>query len=232
MAVEIIYCAGGNRRFAEIARDAGFLLGSQLPKTVYLPIYFADQNWRKPDREVYLKYLAQHRPHIASVLDLERHDQLPEVLAWAEDVAQYVEEIMIIPKAHGSIARLPRTINGKAVRLGYSVPTRHGGTAVAYSEFAGWPVHLLGGSPQEQMRLAGRYKSLRVVSADSNMHSLMATRFCAFFDPHRSVRHRGYWPTIRDYDGQVWGDGGADADAPQEAFRRSCENIMAAWRAL
>jgi hypothetical protein len=44
--MEIIFCAGGNRRFAEIAKNAGFLLGAQLPDTIYFPIQFADQNWK------------------------------------------------------------------------------------------------------------------------------------------------------------------------------------------
>ena len=208
--MEIIYCANGNQRFAQIAIDAGFRYGAQLPGTVYRAPWFADQDWKKPNRDRYMAALAQHRPHMASVLDWERQEQLPEILAWAEDAAQYVEVVMLIPKVQGGIHQLPRAIGGKSVRLGYSVPTKFGGSQLPAWEFAGWPVHLLGGSPQKQMALI-RYFDVR--SADGNYHNLKATKFCEYWQAARWI------PITPKQD-----------DAPYEAFRRSCENIMAAWR--
>ena len=32
--IKLIYCAGGNKQFAETAIEAGFLYGAQLPDTV------------------------------------------------------------------------------------------------------------------------------------------------------------------------------------------------------
>lgn len=226
MEVELIYCADGNKRFAEIAIEAGFLYGAQVPNTVYHPPYFCDQDWRKPDREGYMSALAEHKPHVTTVLDWEHPDQLSEVLGWAEDAAQFADVVVIIPKVIGGIQDLPRTIGGKDIRLGYSVPTKFGGTQVPAWEFTGWPVHLLGGNPHHQMKLA-RY--LNAVSTDGNMALLMATRHCAFWDPAKTTK-KYYWPTIELYDGSKWGNGSAKADAPYEAFRRSCQNIMAAWR--
>ena len=222
----MIYCGGGNPRFYEIATAAGFLYGAQLPDTVYGALYFADQNWKRPNLEQYATVVKQHRPVMASVLDWEQLDQLPEVLSWAETIAPFVQVIMVIPKVIGGVESIPRKIGGRSVRLGYSVPTKHGGTPLNYSEFHGWPVHVLGGSPHQQRRLT-RY--LNVLSADGNMFQKMATQFNAFFDPLKQTR-RGYWPTLADFDGNVWGDGSKTADAPYEAFRRSCENIMAMWR--
>jgi len=223
---DLIYCGGGNPRFYEIATAAGFLYGAQLPDTVYGQLYFADQNWKRPNLEQYAAAVAQHCPVMASVLDWERAEQLPEVLVWAETIAPFVEVVMIIPKVIGGVPKIPRVVGGKPVRLGYSVPTKHGGTPLNYSEFAGWPVHMLGGSPQQQRRLT-RY--LNVVSADGNMFQKMATQFNSFFDPLKQTR-RGYWPTLKDFDGCKWGDGSDTADAPYEAFRRSCHNIMAMWQ--
>lgn len=224
---ELIYCANGNARFAQIAIEAGFSYGAQLPGTVHFRPEFADQNWKQPNREAYMNSLAQHRPRMASVLDWERDEQLPEVVAWAEDAAQWVEVVMIIPKVMGGISRLPRAIGGKPVRLGFSVPTKHGGTSLPAWEFAGWPVHLLGGSPQAQMNLTPYF---RVVSTDGNMAHKMATQFCAFWDGAKTTS-RGYWPSLKDFDGRFWGDGGDRADAPYEAFARSCRAIMEAWKA-
>lgn len=116
---------------------------------------------------------------------------------------------MIIPKAFGIIPFLPRRIGGADVRLGYSIPTKHGGTQVPVWEFDGWPVHLLGGSPHAQMRLRNY---LRVVSADGNMINRVAMSYGKFW-----------------FDG-TWINVGTVADMPYEAFRRSCENTMAAWR--
>jgi len=157
--------------------------------------------------------LAKHRPFIASVMDWERPDQLSNILEWAEDAAQYVEVVMIIPKVIGGIAQLPRCIGGKSVRLGYSVPTKYGGTVVPYSEFHGWPVHLLGGSPHRQRRL-GAFMS--VVSLDGNYAQMMAVRYNEFW-------YRSRWHELSDHGGNV------AVDAPYEAFRRSCHNIVAMW---
>lgn len=217
--VELIFCGGGNARFAQIAIDAGFLYGSQLPETVYFPLYFADQDWRRPNRNAYMKALEKHRPHMASVLDLERDDQLNEVLSWAEEAAQFVSVVMLIPKAIGIIDRLSRQIGGAAVRLGYSIPTKHGGTSVPAWEFSGWPVHLLGGSPQSQIRHA---HYMHVVSADGNMMAKLARNHCVFFDPDRKVKK--LYPSILEFDGCHY-----ENDAPYEAWRRSCVNIMRLW---
>lgn len=213
----LIYCAAGNPRFVRIAVDAGFLYGAQLPDTVYpdiAPLWFADQNWKRPRRDAYMARLAERRPTQATVLDLEREEQLPEVLDWAEEAAQHVKRVVIIPKAFGIIDRIPARIAGADVVLGYSVPTKYAGTEVPVWEFGMRPVHLLGGSPPAQLRLA---HYLNVVSADGNYANLKATRFCEWWDGSR------WQPTLRD-NGEPWGH-----DAPYEAFRRSCESIMAGW---
>jgi len=217
----LIYCAGGNKRFAQIAIEAGFRYGSQLPATVYHPVFFADQDWQNPNRAQYMAALEEHRPVLATVLDLEEATQLPEVLSWAEEAAQYVERVVIIPKAHGIIAELPRRIGGADIILGYSVATKYAGTGVAVWEFAGWPVHLLGGSPHKQMELC---HYLGVTSVDGNMHNKMAIRFCAVYCANSAVHKRGHWPMLQEMDEGRW-----EKDAPYEAFRRSCKNIRQAW---
>jgi len=211
MAIPIlIYCAYGNKHYAEISIAAGFRYGAQLPHRIYYPPYFVDQDWRKPNREKYMAALAKWRPHIASVLDWERVEQLPEVLSWAEEAAQYVEVVMIIPKVQNGVNLLPRVISGRPIRLGYSVPTRFAGTELMLSEFVGWPVHLLGGSPKKQLEIA-RY--LDIASADGNAAT-------------KAAEYGNYW------DGRQWRDIGKCDDMPYKAFRRSCENIMAAWKKL
>lgn len=221
----LIYCADGNPRFAKIAIDAGFKYGARLPGSVSYPIYFADQDWKKPDRERYMMALAEHRPEMATVLDWEQEDQRDEVLDWAEEAAQYVKRVLIIPKVIGGIKTLPRHIGSADVVLAYSVPTRYGGTFVPVWEFAGWPVHLLGGSPHKQIEMA---HYLNVVSVDGNYAQKMAVEYCQFWTSGtaRYAKNR-YWPTLYEADGERW-----EQDSPYEAFRRSCKNIMQAWQVL
>jgi len=213
----LIYCAGKNRAYDVAAWDAGFALGARLPATVYLPIYFADQKYKAPNRAAYMTALATHRPHMATVVDYERPEQRAEVLSWAEEAAQYVAQVVIIPKVFDTISTIPRRISGAEIILGYSVPTAYGGTEVPVWEFSGWPVHLLGGSPHAQMRLA-RY--MDVVSADGNM-ALQQSHRCRFWRRRKGAN--GHWIQLREV--------GLDyeRDNNLEAFRISCRNIMEAW---
>lgn len=217
---DLIFCGGNNPHFARIAVEAGYLYGCRLPDDVpHYPVYFADQNWRNPNRAAYMAALNYYRPHIASVIDWEEPDQLQEVLSWAKSAALYVDVVMIIPKVSGGIPSIPRSIDGKPVRLGYSVPTKHGGTTLHLAEFVGWPVHLLGGSPGAQMRLA---QYLDVRSVDGNMAMKMANRGLYWVPGKR--RFSNAWVSLLEADGQRW-----NGDGNYEAFRRSCENIKLAW---
>lgn len=225
----LIYCAGGNRRMAEIALATGFRYGARLPDTVYYPLWFADQDYHHPDRTTYMTALAKYKPVMATVLDWQQEEQLTEVLDWAEEASQYIEQVLIIPKVLGGIARIPRRINGKDVVLGYSVPTRYGGTSIPVHEWAGWPIHLLGGSPHRQIETWLYLTSLaEVVSVDGNYAQKMAVKYCQFWTPGKAHYARDrYWPRIKEADGHYWGE-----DTPYEAFRRSCVNIKMAWQSL
>ena len=50
MTPVLICCIGGNPRWYKITVEEGFKPGAQLPWTIYGPLYFADQDWKKPDR--------------------------------------------------------------------------------------------------------------------------------------------------------------------------------------
>lgn len=228
--VDLIYCADGNKRLAQIAVDAGFLYGARLPGTIYpevAPLTFADQDWKKPNRGLYMNALANYRPQMATVIDLESWEQLPDVISWAEEAAQYVEIVIIIPKRTGIIPALPKAIAGKEVRLGYSVPSRYGGTEVPVWEFAGWPVHLLGGSPHRQMAIMP-YMDVR--SMDGNYAQRIAVKLASFWMPGnaRWASNR-YWPSLREaYKAGLMDI--VEVDAPYRAFELSCANIMKAFR--
>lgn len=221
----LIYCAGKNREFEAVALATGYQLGAQLPATIYHPIYFADQDWKRPNRQAYMTALAQHKPTMATVLDLERDDQLPEVLDWAEEAAQHCQYVLIVPKVQGIVSSIPRTIGAATVVLAYSVPTQFGGSELPLWDFAGRPVHLLGGSPHAQMHLYGHLSAIAdVISADGNMTNRMA-HMCRFWSALPGPK--GHWRALAEV-----GAGDFGKDSNREAFRRSCINIKAAWEVL
>jgi ribosomal protein S18 acetylase RimI-like enzyme len=219
---ELIYCAAGNKRFAEIAIKHGFRYGAQLPNTVYNSPYFVDQDWKNPVFDDYINALDIHRPDLATVLDWEYDEQFSEVIRWAEAAAPFVKTIIIIPKVMGGIDRIPRTIKGKPVRLGYSVPTSYAGTQLPTWEFNGWDVHLLGGSPKEQLKLS---HYMNVASADGNYAQKMAIKFNQFFVGGTAHwANNRWWPKLQESKLGHIGN-----DAIYLAFELSCINIRALW---
>lgn len=218
--IEIVYSSGGNPRFAEIAIDAGWLQGSQLPETVYYQPYFVDQNWKAPDLDKYAALVEKHQPYMATVIDWTHDVEWSTVAAWCERLAPHVAELIVIPKIPGTIASIPEAMFGKPVRLGYSVPTRYAGTTVSLGEFGNRRVHLLGGAPEKQLDLT---RFLNVVSIDGNYAQKMALTQSAFWSKSRA---KDTFIKLRDIDG-FW-----DGEGPYEAFRRSCHNIMQAWQEL
>lgn len=233
MIPELIYCAGGAPHFSKIAVRHGYTYGACLPSTTYYPVQFADQDFKKyqkatPERRIklranYMAALKNHRPRFASVLDWQYDEQLPEILSWAEEAAEFAGEIILIPKVMGGISKLPRSVRGKPVRLGYSTPSTTGSTELPLWEFAGWPVHILGGSPQAQMKLTRYFDDVR--SVDGNYAQNMAVHFNQYFTPGvaRHAKNR-YWPMLSETS-----NGFIDHNAYHAAFELSCINIRAAW---
>lgn len=221
---ELIYCASKNKQYAALAIARDFTYGARLPDSVYFSPAFVDQEWKNPNREAYMAALRQYRPRLATVLDWEREEQLHDVLAWADEAARYVTEaVIIIPKVMGCIPRLPRTIRGKQVRLGYSVPTRYAGTGVPKREFTGWPLHLLGGSPQKQYRLAHE-RGWDVASADGNYIQKQASSAAFFHNGICRTAKNKYFPRLKEV-----GLSDIHQDVPYLCFDLSLINIRAMW---
>lgn len=221
--VTLVWCADGNLGHSRAAVAAGWRYGVRLPARGMLtdvPLYFADQDWRRPDRARYMACLAECRPALATVLDWEEPGQYAEVMAWAEEAAALVTEaVLVIPKVPGTVADIPREIGGREVRLAYSVPTSHGGSPLGLWEFRCRPLHLLGGSPQRQMEVAS-YLRREVVSADGNMAKKQATSRCLYWTARKTAK--GHWQALEGFDG----------DGPAECVRRSLVNIRSAWEGV
>lgn len=216
----LIWCADGNLDHSRAAVAAGWLYGARLPARGLLPdvpLHFADQDWKSPDRMKYMALLKKHRPALATVIDWERPEQLGEVLSWAEEAAQHVSEaVLVVAKVPGGVPDIPLEIGGKEVRVAYSVPTSYGGSTLGLWELKGRPLHLLGGSPQKQLEIR-RYLRAEVKSADGNMVKKMATSRCCYWTCQRSAA--GHWQALNGFAG----------NGPLECVRRSCVAIKHTW---
>lgn len=163
----------------------------------------------------------QYKPLLATVLDLEYEHQLGEVLSWGEQAAEYVTEaVIIIPKVIGITRKLPRSIGGKEVRLGYSASSTFSSTPVGLDEFKGWPIHCLGGSVRTQLNLTRTHD---VQSADGNYIQNLARKYNQFYSPGRGVKNRN-WPMLREIGINV------KTDAIYLAFELTCIAVPMIFR--
>lgn len=218
----IIYCGRSNNKLDPMAFALGFESGLRLPFTAHYPPVFADQDWNNPDRVRYMQAVQAVKPEMATVLDWERQEQKSEVFSWADEISNYVQTIIIIPKFVGAVEQIPETLNGHPIVLGYSVPTLHGSvpTELKIKEFGDRPVHLLGGQPQTQMML---YRRMNVISVDCNYHARKANDYCerwtGMFTDTRM------WRTVSKL-------GAVGDNSHVLAFALSCGSIMQAWHKI
>lgn len=175
-------------------------------------IEFLDFNFHKPDFAAHLEAVKQVRPKYAVAPDLFAPEQLTEVLGQAAKLAEYAERVIIVPKYNGAIASIPLEYV-----IGLSVPTKYGNSGtVMLIELWGRKVHLLGGSPHQQLRLYQALAGAEVVSIDGNM-LMLAAKYGDFWDAGK----RGWNRTMRD------------AGMPYEKLiQMSINNIVQFWRRM
>jgi hypothetical protein len=134
-------------------------------------VAFIDNDYFNYDHATHLAAVRDLHPKYATVRDVMTREQcavdniafyeLDQILEWAEELAQYAENVIVIPK-WDCIDRIP-----EQYVLGYSVPTSHGGTPLPVEAFKGRRVHLLGGSWAAQLAYMAALGD-DVVSLDTN----------------------------------------------------------------
>ena len=146
---------------------------------------FIDNNYTNYIHEVHAGVVKEFRPKYATVRDIMSKEQchkagipfypLEQILEWADELNQWAENVIVIPK-YDCVDQIPEHF-----MLGYSVPTSHGGTPLPTSLFEGRRVHLLGGSWAAQLAYLAALQD-DVVSIDNNYIMLQA-RFGGFTYP-------------------------------------------------
>lgn len=157
-------------------------------------IGFIDIDFKNYSFEKHLKAVQQFRPHLTVARDVFDLTELPAILKEAEQLSHYAEKVIIVPKDTRFAGRIDELIPPHFI-LGYSVPTKYGGTALAPEEFVR-PTHLLGGRPDLQRKLA---EKINVYSFDCNRFTLDAG-FGDYFVGDKFVPHPigGYENCIKD----------------------------------
>ena len=155
---------------------------------------FLDIQWKRYDFQRHLAAATQTHPLITVAQDIECIRHLDRILREAEELKRHARFVVVVPKDPALAERFNELIPSAYI-LGYSVPTKYGLTKISPRRFTR-PVHLLGGRPDIQRRLASQ---MPVVSLDCNRFTLDA-QFGDYFDGETFRPHPkgGYTRCLRD----------------------------------
>lgn len=223
---DLIYCADGNPRYAQIALDCGWMYGFRSDRTPGVSVCdFLDVNWKQPNLDRHRRMAAIYLPKYIVMPDVMHPSQLaPTLLLAAEFHAITGGCVIIVPKCEGIIALIP---NVWWLILGYSVASKYGGGAGDAPppawEWMGRRVHWLGGNPYAQIRLASTISGVETVSLDANYTTHVA-RFGMIYRIGLGRNGGDVWRRMDDGGERV------TEDVPYEAFRRSLIEIKRAWQ--
>jgi hypothetical protein len=137
---------------------------------------FLDIDWKRYDFDRHLETAARLRPLMTVARDVEERRNLKKIIDQAYKLLEFASYVVVVPKDPSLAQNLCKLIPSEFI-LGFSVPTRYGGTHIAPAAFSR-PVHLLGGRPDVQRRMANL---MPVFSIDANRFTLDAA-FGDFFD--------------------------------------------------
>lgn len=146
-------------------------------------IGFLDIDWKNYNFDRHLETAFKYNPKITIARDIECIFQLESILKEAECLLKHSMHVALVHKDPKLNGRLSELIPQEFL-LAFSVPTKYGGTKVSIESFDR-PVHLLGGRPDVQRRLA---EKLKVFSIDCNRYTYDA-RFGDYFDGEKFRPH-------------------------------------------
>jgi hypothetical protein len=170
-----------SKKVLDIARQYGWKAGARYTNLRDVrhekSVGFLDIDWKNYNFEKHIAAAQITRPGLTVAQDIVSIEMLPTILGQAEHLLKFAKQVIVVPKDIKLSDNLLGHIPSKFI-LGYSVPTRYGGTEIPLNSFDGRPVHLLGGRPDVQRELAN---DLNVVSLDTNRFTLDAS-YGDYFD--------------------------------------------------
>jgi len=187
-----------SKRILSIATAYGWLPGARYTNLRdvrnFDRIGFLDIDWKNYNFKRHLEVAKSRRPFMTVAKDIESREELNKTLEKAWELSLYSEHVVIVLKDPTLASELDFIIPEQFI-LGYSVVTNYGGTPIPPNAFKR-PVHLLGGRPDVQRRLAN---IMPVFSLDCNRFTLDAA-YGDYFDGETFRPHPigGYEQCIND----------------------------------
>jgi len=154
-------------------------------ETLSLDINFVDNEFKEYDHDKHVEAVKTLKPRYATVRDIMTRTQceqagidfydFDDIIGMAEDVQQYAENVIIVPK-YDCLDQIPDKF-----MLGYSIPTAYGATPIPIDRYRGRRVHLLGGNWKRQRNALGILGE-DVISLDNN-HLMNIARWGLCYTP-------------------------------------------------
>jgi hypothetical protein len=191
-----VMCHG--RKTLKVATRFGWLPGARYTNLRdirgFSRIGLIDIEWSSYNFSRHLEAVKATNPLLTVARDVDRESRLERTLDEADILSRWASTVVIVPKFQKFNTEHLSRIPPRFV-LGYSVPTRYGGTRIPLEYFLDRPVHLLGGRPDVQYRLS---QILQVWSVDGNRVTLDA-QYGDYFDGEKFRPHPsgGYYECIR-----------------------------------
>lgn len=187
-----------SKKVLDLAHKEGWEVGARYTNLrdikTFKNVAFIDIDWKNYNFQKHLDAVKKVRPKMTVARDIEKLEDLEAILKEARQLNEFCDDIILVPKDKKLMNKLD--ILPKEYILGYSVPSKYGKTEIPVEKFIGRKVHLLGGRPDVQRKLA---QKLNVVSADCNRFTLDA-KFGDYFVGDKFVPHKvgGYENCLKD----------------------------------
>lgn len=177
----VILCQGSSKSAVEsVVHKTSFLYGTRHTEVPVIQPFMVDIKWDTYDWQDYLDKIKHYKPVLALAPDFTDLTQLNTLLVQIQELQNLcIPKIAVCPKFDGAINLIPDDCI-----VAISVPTKYAGFLPNSEEIGNRKVHLLGGSPQQQLKLIEQYN---VVSTDLNCHTKNA-----------------FWGVVYDGSRNVW----------------------------
>jgi len=171
---ELFFCH--RYEFAFIADMMGFRIGTRsdqfdtnrthLLLEDGIPVDFVDNNFKEPDRDRLENIVDRVDSEYVVLPDVYDRNDLEDIVEYGERLQEVYEIIpIVVPKDTLDYSMIP-----SEWLLGFSVPSGYGETDVPVELFTSHRVHLLGGSPRNQIKYANKLEDVGadLFSVDGN----------------------------------------------------------------
>lgn len=186
----------GRNDLTSHAEQYGWLVGSELSYIRHhenhgRTLDFIDMAWDEPKPDELVSACMRHQPKYAIAGDYEHVEDgetvgepIEKVNRRAQLLTQWVDQPIVVPHRSGEPAEVP-----DCAVVGYSTPTRYGGTEAPLWEYQGEDVHVLGGT-MNNIKLVIEHLGSNINSIDTNTMHRDATQYGEYWSISKPNRKK------------------------------------------